>query len=404
MARSQAQTAAAVQRARPDPDKGKRVWHSGIKPKATTAAEVVASTSSTAASPSGAATAQSQRGWGELPAAERASRCAQLQEMGFSASAAQTALAECAWDVNKALDTLFNGRSTVNLVNTERPQTVTDGTQMMSQHTGARTQKAHNQAKACSMDASITGDSTSASGASTPRVPAWMSPQRDISCASSATDSRPAQEKSTSLPPGLEAISPSTLLAAPPGLLDEPTPCAYIPEGLQQTSTPVFQVPAIVVPVSGRSPCDGAVSVVPKRSLQKVQHTWQCEEHCLATQMSVEAETFVYVWSDSTTQSGWIYAESLICCNRAGWLPESMLQPLAPGTRWMRVTTACRATQSMQLQVEAGNMILVDIAQDPVNGWIYAEQVGSATGRPSLQGLIGVGGWVPIQCVKWVEV
>jgi len=58
----------------------------------------------------------------------------------------------------------------------------------------------------------------------------------------------------------------------------------------------------------------------------------------------------------------------------------------------------------MQLQVEAGNMILVDGSQGPVTGWVYAERVASATGRPSLQGMLGAGGWVPIQCVEWAEV
>merc|ERR1712098_485577 len=151
----------------------------------------------------------------------------------------------------------------------------------------------------------------------------------------------------------------------------------------------------------GASPA-GAMSVVPKRRLRKVGHTWECED--TTTQLSVEEETFVYVWSDSKTESGWIYAESLICCSRAGWLPASMLQPLPPGRRWMRITTNCNATFPMQLQVETGNMVLVDASQDPVNGWVYAEQVASATGHPSLQGLLGAGGWVPIQCVKWAEV
>jgi len=250
------------------------------------------------------------------------------------------------------------------------------------------------------MDASPAGDSTSASGGSTPRLPTSMSPQRDSSSASSADDSITSHEKSPSLPPGLEEVP--MLLAAPPGLHDEPTPSANLPRAMESVSPAIFQVPGTVVPSSGKAA--GAVSVVPKRRLQKVQHTWECEEHCSTSQLSVEEGTFVYVWSDSKTETGWIYAESLICCSRAGWLPESMLQHLPTGRLWMRVSTACRATHPMQLQVEAGNMVLVDASQDPVNGWVYAEQVASATGRPSLQGLIGAGGWVPIQCVEWADV
>lgn len=394
---------------RPDPDanaaaQAPRCWQSGSKPKETSAADLVANTPATATSPN------AQKGWGELPAAERASRCAQLQEMGFSAGASHRALEECAWDVNKALDDLFNGRSNFDDSNdrsgvTKHPQTITPSKQPSSQRIGVRTQKASTQAaayntktlpqaKARNMD-----DSTSASGGSTPRLPSSMSPQRDYSCASSASDSITSQEKSPSLPPGLEEMQ--TLLAVPPGLHDEPTPSANILKALESSSPPVFQVPGIAVPVAGAAPT-GAVSVVPKRKLQKVQHTWQCEDS--TSQLSIEEDTFVYVWSDSKTESGWIYAESLICCNRAGWLPESMLQQLPVGRLWMRVSTTCHATHPMQLQVEAGNMVLVDASHDPVNGWVYAEQVASATGRPSLQGLIGAGGWVPIQCIKWAEV
>lgn len=336
--------------------------------------------------------------------------------MGFSAGAAQKALEECAWDVNKALDDLFNGRSNFDVSNdcprvTKHPQTTAHSAQPSSRHTGVRSQKAKTQAAACeskklphakarNKDVSIAGESTSASGGSTPRLPTSMSPQRDMSSASSADDSSTSHEKSPSLPPGLEEMQ--MLLAVPPGLQDEPTPCANIPDAVASTLPAVFQVPAVVVPTSGKA--EGAVSVVPKRRLQKVQHTWECEEHCSTTQLSVEEETFVYVWSDSKTESGWIYAESLICCSRAGWFPESMLQQLPLGSLWMRISTACRAIHPMQLQVEAGNMVLVDASQDPVNGWVYAEQVASATGRPNLQGLMGAGGWVPIQCVEWAEV
>lgn len=396
-----------------------RCWQSGSKSKEPTAAEVgasppVSAMSPTAVSHTGSA-ARPQKGWGELPPAERASRCAQLQEMGFSTRAAQKALEECSWDVNKALDDLFNGRSKVDASNditamTKHPQTIFHADQPSGRRTGVRSQKQTNQAgttdsrksphAARNMDVSPAGDSTSASGGSTPRLPTSMSPQRDSCSASSADDSIASQEKSPSLPPGLEEVP--MLLAAPPGLRDEPTPCANPPQGVESAPQSAFQVPGIVVPPSGRAA--GAVSVVPKRKLQKVQHTWECEEHCSTTQLSVEEGTFVYVWSDSKTETGWIYAESLICCNRAGWLPESMLQHLPTGRLWMRVSMACRATHPMQLQVEAGNMVLVDASQDPVNGWVYAEQVASATGRPSLQGLIGAGGWVPIQCVEWAEV
>jgi hypothetical protein len=142
--------------------------------------------------------------------------------------------------------------------------------------------------------------------------------------------------------------------------------------------------------------------VVPKRKLAKVQHSWACQ--CGETQLSVEEGTFVHVWCDSETPSGWIYAESLICSSRAGWLPASMLQWLPPTKRWMQVTKPCSAQYPTQLTVDVGNMILVDAAQPPVgDGWIFVEQLDSATGhRPA--DLVCAAGWVPIQCIKWAEV
>lgn len=165
-------------------------------------------------------------------------------------------------------------------------------------------------------------------------------------------------------------------------------------KGLQGLTT----IPS--APAKGTS----GVSVVPKRKLAKVQHTWTCDPGSVDTQMSIEEGTFVYVWSESTTATGWVYAESLICSTRAGWLPASMLQQLPPNKCWMRVSKQCRAIYPTQMPVEAGNMILIDISQTPVgDGWVYAEQLGSATGLQVAEGCC-TAGWVPIQCIKWAEV
>lgn len=410
-----------------------RCWQSGVKPKDQVAANVAAPAAVLDSSaqrgwgelPASVADVNSsaQKGWSELPAAERASRCSQLKEMGFSAREAQAALEQCSWDVNEALDRLFKGTVTVE------PRT--EEWFVQPSHTGGRS-KTTSQAAACHSKVkpqpnsrnkhqgapgvekqtspgravhSAAGDSTTASGLSTPRLPS-KSPQQDLSPATSGDDLTTAfQSRPPLLPPGLGESS--ALLVAPPGLDldDEPTPCLGTAATTELASSPpAFEVSAVVAPAPHPAAAAGAVSVVPKRRLQKVQHSWQCEEGMSDTQMSVDEECFVHVWSDSKTESGWVYAESLICCSRAGWLPESMLQPLPPGRRWMRVSTACKATFPMQMQVETGNLVLVDGSQDPVNGWVYAEQVGSATGRPSLQGLLGAGGWVPTQCIGWADV
>jgi len=424
------------------PSASGRCWQSGAKSKALPAADIFPSLP-VGTSPKPAATNAIQggripSGWAELPAAERASRREQLQEMGFTSSASQAALEDCNWDVNKALDQLFNGDGSKDSCNFPFNSQLTTQcstgrakprnqarSQLQAPEVDARRQGADiikaslgmNHASAAIKaslgikPASAAGDSTSASGGSTPRRSAGPtssdSPQQDVS--SSIGDDV------ILVPPGLDDIPMfPTLLLAPPGLdlADEstlcpkavadiwsspPAPCHEPFDVLQ----PIAAIDRSVVPVLAAAPAV-AESVVPKRSLQKVQHAWDCEDP--ASQMGVEEGTFVYVWADSKTETGWVYAESLICCNRAGWLPGSMLQQLPPNRLWMRVTAPCAATFPMQLQVEVGNMVLVDGSHAPVNGWVYAEHVASATGRPSLQGLLGAGGWVPIQCVEWTEV
>lgn len=387
-----------VRRADPDakvPEAGTCSWKSSAKPKEA-ATDARANTSDASIGP--------RQGWAELPAVERASRCAQLQEMGFTNSVARIALEDCGWDVNKALDRLFNSAAESATVSVP-PQTIAHNKQSSCQRAGVVTKTTPHAAKtklvpkARDMDATkgtrhcAEGDSTSASGFSTPRL-ATCPPS---SCGDDTTSPPPA------LPPGLDHAP--RMLAAPPGLdivTDEPTPCLSSKIALAESrSIPTFQAQDLVVPPALASQV-GALSLVPKRSLQKVQHTWHCEDP--STQLSVEEGTFVHAWTDTTTSTGWVYAESLICCSRAGWLPESMLQQMPPGRLWMRITTACSATAPMQLQVEVGNMVMVDASQEHFNGWVYAEQAASATGQPGLQGLLGTAGWVPIQCVKSCEV
>merc|ERR1712118_323126 len=112
----------------------------------------------------------------------------------------------------------------------------------------------------------------------------------------------------------------------------------------------------------------------------------------------------VYVWSDSKTDAGWVYAESLICSSRAGWLPAAMLQQLPANKCWMRVSKACQAMYPTQMPVQAGNMILVDVCMPPVgDGWVFAERLDSAPGH-SVGEIPNLTGWVPIQCIMWAEV
>jgi len=340
-----------------------RVWQSGRK-------AVAAATDAS----------NGQQGWAELSATEKLSRTTQLQDMGFSMSAAGSALEVCEWDVNKALDTLLTHK-----VPTNAPAKIQTTPQ----------QHRDRQKQIVCLDSNITSrrslasDSTSASSGSSPELTMLMTPDQEPGLPPWQMLHVPAFPQVAAvnaMPPVarlLSTLPSANLLSAPVGTL------------ASQTLNPVA-----VSAVAGESP----VSVVPKRRLAKVEHAWQCEPECSATQMSIEKDTFVFVWSDSMSSAGWIYAESLICSSRAGWLPASMLQQLPPNKRWKRVSKHCEAFHPTQVPVEMGNMILVDVSQAPMgDGWVHAEQVDTATGHGA--GVLPcISGWVPIQCIAWGEV
>lgn len=323
-----------------------------------------------------------QHGWGELSAVEMANRIAQLQDMGFSASAARSALEVCDWDVNLALDCLVMREETSvladpnQLSNTLKSSVLPDHLSVSKPRT------------------SLASDSTSASGGSSP----MMTPQQELT----------GPLLSPLVMPSVPLLPPS--LAEMDAIFGLPASLSASAKAAPPTTNPFNGVVHVtgsqVLNAATGGAVNGAlaVSVMPKRKLARVEHSWDCEPQNADTQMSIEEDSFVYVWSESKTAAGWIYAESLICGSRAGWLPASMLQQLPPNKCWMRCSKPCRAIYPTQLSVELGNLILVDISQPPVgDGWVYAEQLGSATGCQAVD-FSGSAGWVPIQCIAWAEV
>lgn len=324
-----------------------------------------------------------QQGWAELSTTEKVSRTTQLQEMGFSMSAAGSALEVCEWDVNKALDTLLTHKVPTNSpakIETTPQQYRVGHKQILS---------LEQQQFEITSRRSLASDSTSASSGSSPELTMLITPHKE---------------------PGLPPLQMLHVPAFPPvAVANAMLPVARLLSTLPiatSLSAPVETLasqtlnPVALSATAGESP----VSVVPKRRLAKVEHTWKCDPECSATQLSIEKDTFVFVWSDSMSSAGWIYAESLICSSRAGWLPASMLQQLPPNKRWKRVSKRCEAFHPTQVPVEMGNMILVDVSQAPMgDGWVHAEQVDTATGHGA--GVLPcISGWVPIQCIAWGEV
>lgn len=342
--------------------------------KAATAA--TATTLQAADHKSEAPVAKWQHGWGELSAAEMNSRIAQLQDMGFTSIAARSALEVCDWDVNSALDCLVMHDEPAALTNSNQGNNAAKPLFFNNPHDIRKPRT------------SLASDSTSASGDSSSDSP-LMTPQPKLTG------------------PLLSPLTAPSVPLFPPSLADMVGPPSLAKVPLPPTTRPLTNAMGaqILNLVTGNT-ANGSlsVSVMPKRRLARVEHTWDCEPHSAETQMSVEEDSFVYVWSESKTAAGWIYAESLICGSRAGWLPASMLQQLPPNKCWMKVSKSCQAIYPTQLSVDLGNLVLVDVSQPPVgDGWVYAEQLGSATGCQAVD-FTGMDGWVPIQCIVWAEV
>lgn len=340
-----------------------------------------------------------QHGWAELSPSEMAERAAQLQEMGFTTSAARSALEVCDWDVNRALDSLFTHNVPANANDPEsdvpRPLAYFD---------------LQGEGKSCG---SFASESTSASSSSSPRSSLLMTPQIRpdfMGVAALGVAAFPGMPPMPLLPPTLPLMplaGVNTMIASPPGintLVMATQPVVNPLSGVRDIAAPAPQALNAITASTPHASVSPVSLVAPKRKLAKVEHTWTCDAKCSDTQLSVEEGTFVYVWSDSKTAEGWIYAESLICSSRAGWLPASMLQQLPPNERWMRVSKPCNAIYPTQMTVNVGNIILVDASQTPVgDGWVYAEQLESATGHCATD-IPCISGWVPIQCIMWAEV
>merc|ERR1712136_669105 len=115
---------------------------------------------------------------------------------------------------------------------------------------------------------------------------------------------------------------------------------------------------------------DGSTPEAPGH-LAQLLRSW----HGDATQLHVEEGAVVRVWTGSQTELGWLYAELLCDSSQAGWLPCLAVADLPSGSRQMRVARSCEATCDVQLAVEAGWSLIVDMDSCTEEGWVYAAAV-----------------------------
>lgn len=290
------------------------------------------------------------RGWGVPSSAERKSQEAQLMAMGFTEEAAHDALSSGV-DFNTVLDALLSGEALPTLA-TRRPS----------------------------------GDSLQTMGSSSEldSCPTTRAGSDDASDNTSACDSAEKSPEARSLEPDMDITSPKPedeLLLEPDAVLLVTAEELDLPLDLSAA----LQSCAEVAPEC--SPPDEATKAVdikvletaglPARQLARVLHA--LPEGCdAASLLSVQPGTLIYVWADSATEHGWIYAERLDKGSLAGWLPADMLKLLPATLQFRSASKKCPSFSDQHLAAEQGDIMLVDAEyceHADEGAWIHAERL-----------------------------
>jgi len=370
--------------------------------------------------------------WNRPAGSATTSQIAQLREMGFAEKQARDALAECVWDVNKALDLLVT-RAAANAVSTESAKPKSPRLDNPFPRSGEnkvvawpRPAKAERSTSSNS-DRGDLENSTTASTASSPRSPGLSSesvmhlPQERASApvlsntaaaddtvhllkkdaatgstASSPRSSGQSEKSSTDMsqhiasspvPSGTAAaddilhfqreVSDTSMTDAATARVCGST-CASI---CNSTETPAAETADLECIEADAAP-------PPRKQLRQVLQPWGSE----GAEFAAREGNLVRVWADSETPHGWIYAEELDDGSRAGWLPSCVLEPLLSHEQWMMVHKTMDAIHETQLSVREKSWLKVNVTSRTEEGWAYAEVACS-----------GQAGWVPVCCLDWVN-
>eukprot|EP00929_Paragymnodinium_shiwhaense_P087194 TRINITY_DN47463_c0_g1_i2.p1 TRINITY_DN47463_c0_g1~~TRINITY_DN47463_c0_g1_i2.p1 ORF type:complete len:347 (-),score=79.53 TRINITY_DN47463_c0_g1_i2:233-1273(-) len=344
-------------------------------------------------------------------------------DMGFSEEVSKKALAECVWDVNKALDLLltrgpsgegYSDKSSsggkgvaeglVPAPAAPKPDAAlpadsawrkpaapapaaTAGAKAASTTSATASTSARSTGKGAVLD--VVDASTTASTASSPRS------------AGRAEKDTGAASKREALVSSANAASATKASSKPRDTPSTPTSAASLassttsPLGDAAAATPLASVaPAKVADVAPEE-----AAPAQRKKIERIASTWSAEDG-QAGQLSVEQEKFVRCWVDTRTDIGWMYAESLEDGTKQGWLPTFVLEPELPAElRYMVATATAPAVHDTQLSTVAGGVLKVHhtsrTSQNDKEGWAYAETI--TTGAETQAG------WVPVYCLEWLD-
>ncbi|CAE7237274.1 RNP1 [Symbiodinium natans] len=279
-------------------------------------------------------------------------RISQLKEMGFSDEVSRRVLAECAWDVNKAIDRLL-----LSGVPDDMPQ------QGDSEKSG-------------------TGDPAGVAEPGDPDASAEAQSSDDLGNVNGKSSFFPVEEDP---PSTVEADKAASTVATSKngGVAAEKEPAAAAATSeVASSGTPLA---AATEPAAQPATAPAA----PTKRLERAKQAWTASD---ASQLSVSDQEFVYVWTTTATDNGWIHAELAKDQAKVGWLPRCILVELQDGQRWMKTKTKWEARDESQCSVEIGEFCLVWVSSLTTEGWTYVD----CQDRSSK-------GWLPDFCLVWSD-
>jgi len=384
-----------------------------------------------------------RRAVNEPPRAAIGGQIAQLKEMGFSEKDAKQALAECVWDVNKALDLLFTrGAPMVGAGASDdavfEPSIVANpkGVEAVAAREGKGGKGARPSSPAASKKASAAArsggnspighdfaeHSTTASTASTPRSAGFV--EKSEKGAASAP-SQPSSPQATALSGTGDAVARSEVDAVATVLdnVNVTVPVAEVEAVVGSTlpaehlaaasphlneAKPVVEAKLEEDVVPATPAVENHAEALPSRQkrAERVERAWTAE----GTQLDVKEGDFVLIWPGSLTEHGWIYAEAASDCHLAGWLPDCVLQKLPSHQRWMRASGTMEAVHETQLGLVEGSWFKVSVETRTPEGWAYAETMGpnesashNSGDAPGAVQNCSQAGWVPVCGLEWTD-
>jgi len=357
----------------------------------------------------------------------------QLKEMGFSEEQSRQALAECVWDLNKALDLLFTRCGVTG--NSPRAGGAADETDAVDSNAGvtipavrvAEKVPASPRLRLVASNAGtspVAGDSaaessTTASTTSTPRSTRGAQKTENASASlptrlpfSSSAVYSEVLARDASVGRTLSSIPASTVISIEVVTKEKPE----VPTIVAHTEAiPDLVTTADLMPTTelGATNVDqlqalteeGSVEApAPKKRIERCLHS--CPDDGESIKLACDKGEFLRVWTGSETEHGWVYAELLNDSARAGWLPTCALQNLGSEQRWMQTLEPVDSVHDAQIDVKRGTVLNVSLDSRTNEGWVYAELASTGdVGADGENGCVHVAqaGWVPWSCLEWTE-